>query len=334
MKKNRSRKNPASRSPGKTAAEALYPYDGKDISAFFARHGSVRVTYLKIERSLDDFGHHICEIILEGAQERLFLQGIEFQKNRFRYPAHLQAVPSHVRKTLEQQVIRRLLQTRVIESPLSDEALAYSGERIIPGTAPFHAYWMHARRYGFAAKRCRGKRVLDAGCGSGYGTRILGREAAECLGVDSDPESVRLAGSLFAAPRVGFAVEDVTRLATIADNAFEGVVALEVLEHLPIESVPAFMGAVRRVLVPEGVFVVSVANRAHQEREENPFHRSEMLYDEFKELLEAWFPAARIETFGQDVWGGTWQLERECTIEPIRSGTSDHVYLGVVEASR
>jgi 2-polyprenyl-3-methyl-5-hydroxy-6-metoxy-1,4-benzoquinol methylase len=193
---------------------------------------------------------------------------------------------------------------------------------------------MHARRYGFAAKRCRGKRVLDAGCGSGYGTRILGQEATECVGVDSDPEAVRLAESLFSTPGVRFVVADGTRLEALTNEGFDVVVALEVLEHLPTESVPAFMEAVRRVLTPDGTFVVSVANRAHRDRQENPFHLSEMLFEEFKELLHTWFPSSTIEFFGQDVWGGTWHLERECRIEPIRSETSHHVYLGVAEPER
>jgi 2-polyprenyl-3-methyl-5-hydroxy-6-metoxy-1,4-benzoquinol methylase len=289
---------------------------------------------LKIERSIDDFGHHICEFILKGEGERLFVQGVEFQRNRFRYPPHLQAIPNHVKKTLEKQVIHRLLQTRVVESPLSDEALAYSGARVIPGTAPFHAYWVHARRYGFAARRCRGKRVLDAGCGSGYGTRILGREATECVGVDNDPEAVRLAESLFGAPDVRFAVADVSRLEGFDEETFDVVVALEVLEHLPTESIPAFMEAVLRVLTSDGTFVVSVANRAHHDKEENPFHLSEMLFSEFKERLEAGFPSSKVEFFGQDAWGGSWRLDKECTIEPIRSETSDHVYLAVVQSGR
>ncbi len=334
MRKNRSKRRRSSPEAVKPAEEILYPYSRQDVIDFFARHDSVRIAYLKIERSMDDFGHHLCEIILNADDERLFLQGIEFRQNRFRYPSHLQAMPDSIRKSMEQQVIRRLLQTRVLESPLTEEVLAYSGERVIPGTAPFHAYWMHARRYGFAAKRCRGKRVLDAGCGSGYGTRILGRQAAECLGVDIDPEALRLAESLFSAPGVNFAVADAARLETLADDAFDVVVALEVLEHLSAESIPAFMQAVRRVLAPDGAFVVSVANRAHREREENPFHLSEMTFEEFKELLAAWFPDSRIELFGQDVWGGTWRLERECRIERIRSATSHHVYLGVAAPER
>ena len=334
MKKNRNKKDRSARGAAKASTENLYPYTGQDISGFFSRHESVRVAYLKIERSMDDLGHHICEIILNAEGERLFLQGIEFRKNRFRYPPHLKAIPDHVKKTIEKQVIHRLFQTRVIESPLSDEALAYSGERIIPGTAPFHAYWMHARRYGFAAKQCRGKRVLDAGCGSGYGTRILAQEATECVGVDAEAEAVRLAESLFAAPRVRFAVADVTRLEGFDEGTFDVVVALEVLEHLPTGSVPPFMEAVRRVLTPDGTFVVSVANRAHEGREDNPFHLSEMLFAEFKERLEAGFPSSRIEFFGQDVWGGSWRLEKECKIEPVRSETSDHVYLAVVQPRR
>jgi hypothetical protein len=77
--------------------------------------------------------------------------------------------------------------------------------------------------------------------------------------------------------------------------------------------------------------VVSVANRAHQDKEENPFHLSELLFEEFKELLKAWFPSSRIEFFGQNVWGGTWRLERECRIEQVQSATSHHVYLGVAK---
>jgi 2-polyprenyl-3-methyl-5-hydroxy-6-metoxy-1,4-benzoquinol methylase len=334
MKKSRNKKNRSSPQAVKSAEGILYPYSRKNISDFFARHDSVRVAYLKIERSIDDFGHHICDIILNAGGERLFLQGIEFLRNRFRYPSHLEAIPTHVKKTLEQQVIHRLLQTRVIETPLSEQELAYTGERVVPGTAPFHAYWMHARRYAFAAERCRGKRVLDAGCGSGYGARILALEAVECLGVDNDPEAVRLAESLFGSPGLTFAVTDVTKLEAVSDDAFDVVVALEVLEHLPPESIPAFMAAVRRVLSPDGTFVVSVANRMYRDREENPFHLSEMTFEEFEQLLRSRFGPSKIDFFGQSVWAGTWQLARECRIEPIRSATSHHVYLGVVEARR
>jgi len=86
MKKNHSKKGRSVRDSAKSSAEPLYPYSGQDVSGFFSRHESVRVAYLKIERSIEDFGHHICEIVLNAEGERLFVQGIEFQQNRFRYP--------------------------------------------------------------------------------------------------------------------------------------------------------------------------------------------------------------------------------------------------------
>lgn len=334
MKRSQDKKRARSGNAVKSADGILYPYSRQDVSDFFGRHPSFRIAYLKIERSIDDFGHAICEIILKAEGERLILQGIEFLRNRFRYPPHLDAVPAEVRKALERQVIHRLLETRVTETPLSEQELSYTGERVVPATAPFHAYWMHARRYGFAAKRCRGKRVLDVGCGSGYGTRILGVEAVECLGVDRDPEAVRLAGSLFAGPRVAFAVGDATQLTFLPDQAFDGLVALEFLEHLPPESIPAFMAEARRLVTPGGTFVISVANRVHRDREDNPFHLSEMSFEEFKALIETRFGVSGIEFFGQDVWGGTWRLDRECRIEPIHGPTSDHVYLAVARSDR
>lgn len=308
-----------------------YPYSAQEIAAFFRGRASFSVGYLKVERSLEDFGHYLCEILVQAGPERLFLQGIQFFGNRFRWPTHLEAIPARTRLLLERQILEQLIRSRVIETPLSEPALAYTGERIIPATSPFHAYWAHARRYAFAAGRLTGLSVLDAGCGSGYGTRILAREASSCLGVDASPEAVSLATSLFAKPGVEFRVSDVCSLDGVETAGFDAVVALEVLEHLPFDRIASFLEAVRRVLREKGVFVVSVANRNHPPGEINPYHLSEMSFEEFRGLLERSFPAAAIQTFGQSVWEGSYRLERECRIVPVRSGTDHSVYLASVE---
>ncbi len=308
-----------------------YPYSGQEVAAFFRRHASFSVGYLKVERSLEDFGHYLCELLVQAGPERLFLQAIQFFGNRFRWPAHLEAVPAQTRVILERQIIEHLLRHRVIESPLSETALAYTGERIIPATAPFHAYWAHARRYAFAARRLRGLRVLDAGCGSGYGTRILAQEASFCLGVDASGEAISLAASCFAKPGVEFRVSDVCSLEGVETGSFDAVVALEVLEHLPGDRIGSFLEAVQRVLREEAVFIVSVANRNHPPGEVNPYHLSEMTFEEFRALLDRSFPTASIQTFGQGVWEGSYRLERECRIVPVRGGTDHPVYLASVE---
>src|SRR5712692_6959809 len=63
----------------------------------------------------------------------------------------------------------------------------------------------HFARYLFAAGLCRGKRVLDIACGSGYGAyilKILG--AAQVVAVDRDPAAVRFAQRQYATAGLEF----------------------------------------------------------------------------------------------------------------------------------
>ena len=54
----------------------------------------------------------------------------------------------------------------------------FTGERVIPGQVDVDLLNEHLARYAFAARLARGKRVLDAGCGAGYGSAELARIGA------------------------------------------------------------------------------------------------------------------------------------------------------------
>ena len=58
----------------------------------------------------------------------------------------------------------------------------FTGERVIPGQVDVDLLNEHMARYAFAARLARGKRVLDAGCGAGYGSAELAQTAAERAG--------------------------------------------------------------------------------------------------------------------------------------------------------
>src|SRR5919205_964963 len=69
----------------------------------------------------------------------------------------------------------------------------FTGERVIPGQVDVDLLNEHLARYTFAARLARGKRVLDAGCGAGYGSAELAH-AAQCVtGVDCASDAVDFA---------------------------------------------------------------------------------------------------------------------------------------------
>ena len=69
----------------------------------------------------------------------------------------------------------------------------FTGERLIPGEVDVDLLNEHMARYAFAARLARGKRVLDAGCGAGYGSAELAQTATSVVGVDVAEEAVEFA---------------------------------------------------------------------------------------------------------------------------------------------
>src|SRR5262249_60279888 len=60
-------------------------------------------------------------------------------------------------------------------------------ERAFPGMPAANVMQEHAIRYGFALGLVGGMRVLDLGCGTGYGSEMLSWSAASVRGFDPLP---------------------------------------------------------------------------------------------------------------------------------------------------
>jgi SAM-dependent methyltransferase len=167
----------------------------------------------------------------------------------------------------------------------------------------YRGYSNHIQRYNFAAPHCAGRRVLDAGCGTGYGSAFLAlRGAASVTGVDISEEALSEAGRLYHYPNLRFLKGDVERLSEVPDlhGPFDVVVNLENIEHLAHPT--RFLEGARRQLDGEGALVVSTPNGAITERDTagnilNPFHVKEFSEGEFRELLSPHF--SRLELYGQ-----------------------------------
>ncbi len=168
----------------------------------------------------------------------------------------------------------------------------FTGERLIPGEADIDLLNEHMARYHFAVRLARGKRVLDAGCGAGYGSAELADVAERVTAIDIAPEAVEHARAHYPLPNLAFEQASCTAL-PFADGAFDLVVAFEVIEHL--ENWREFLQEVRRVLAPAGQLIVSTPNRLYYTESRgtagaNPFHVHEFDFQEFTGELKQFFP--------------------------------------------
>ena len=74
-----------------------------------------------------------------------------------------------------------------------------TGERFVPGKMFKHSEIEHMHRYTAVAPLLKGKVVLDAACGTGYGSNMLAREAERVCGIDISQEAIAYANENFGA---------------------------------------------------------------------------------------------------------------------------------------
>jgi 2-polyprenyl-6-hydroxyphenyl methylase/3-demethylubiquinone-9 3-methyltransferase len=108
-----------------------------------------------------------------------------------------------------------------------------------------------------------GKRALDVGCGAGLLCEPLARLGAEVTGVDAAQENVAAASAHAAGG--GLSID--YRWGDIAEldlGRFDLVTSMEVIEHVADKA--AFLAALKAVMAPGGLMVLSTPNRTPQSK--------------------------------------------------------------------
>lgn len=108
-------------------------------------------------------------------------------------------------------------------------------------------------RYKFVAKMFAGmQRVLEVGCADAFGTRLVRQEVPEVVATDFDPVFVtRNQARDDGRWNISFKVHDM--VAGPLGGDFDGVYAVDVIEHIPTAQEARFVGNLAASLQPHGV---------------------------------------------------------------------------------
>ena len=200
----------------------------------------------------------------------------------------------------------------------------FTGERLIPGQVDVDLLNEHMARYAFAARLARGKRVLDAGCGAGYGSAELAQAADSVVGADVAADAVAFARDHYRLHNLRFEQASCTALPH-ADRSFDLIVAFEVIEHL--EDWRSFLLEMRRLLAANGQFIVSTPNKLYYTESRgatgaNPFHVHEFEFEEFRTELKSVFPDVSL-FLENHVEGVTFQPHQPGNTVEVRVDTAE-----------
>lgn len=166
----------------------------------------------------------------------------------------------------------------------------FTGER--PGWGAHFDYdeARHLAAYDYANTLVAGKRVMDAGCGEGWGTQRLAADAATVLGVDYSAVAVAACRSKWRKPNLQFDRVDLTE-SPAADERFDVVINFQVLEH--IEDPQPFLRGLRARVADDGMLMLTTPNIL-MSFSENPYHVREYTAEQLRALLSQHFRSVEI----------------------------------------
>ena len=167
----------------------------------------------------------------------------------------------------------------------------HTSERVNPDF-PETNFQNHLKVYKFVAQFVAANmKVVDLGCGTGYGSHYLSQFAESVSGIDLSSSAIRWAKSRYLpSPRLSFQRGNVEKL-PFATAMFDFAMSTENFEHLRDHA--AHLAEVRRVLIPGGTFFLATPN-PEQTVTPNPYHSREFSFSELKDMLGGVFSQVEI----------------------------------------
>jgi len=101
----------------------------------------------------------------------------------------------------------------------------------------------------------KGKKVLDAGCGTGRDIKLFLKNNIEVEGIDYSEESIKKCCSLY--PNTSFYVGDFRKI-DVPNNFYDGIWSCTSILNTPKNEIPNLLNEFSRILKPSGIMFISV----------------------------------------------------------------------------
>lgn len=163
-------------------------------------------------------------------------------------------------------------------------------ERVCPDF-PDENFVNHFKAYRFAAQFCPGRRVLDVGCGTGYGTAHLAEAAKNAVGIDRSRQAIRYARARFRGANLQFLKMDAESI-SLPGASFDFIISTENFEHLRDHR--ANLRGMSRTLSNSGLILIATPNPEMFVGVDSPYHTHEFTFGELSAIVQEFFLECQI----------------------------------------
>lgn len=134
-------------------------------------------------------------------------------------------------------------------------------------------------RYKFACKWMRETdRVLEVGCGAGFGCNFFSRHVASVTGLDIDEQAVEACRAKYRRPNLSYIIGDIIDPPVTPSPEYDSVVSFEMIEHVDQEAGRRMVANCAAYLKPGGLFILSTP-RSRPDRSVSRRHHHIFEYD-------------------------------------------------------